>query len=270
MWRAIDLDRASWSEAPAQREEFGGERVVSVGGVAAGPHGVALSGSWINSADRSSAAVWTSSDGLDWHRNDSDPALAGIPPELPQASDVADAPAGLVLVGRAPAPTSGDPTAEHGAVWWSADGNHWVRTLTAQVATRGAQVSIDRVRFGGGHYVAVGSISRNQRVELGEWTSVDGRNWRQVPTAVGLPPGSPSITGLALLDNELVVGAVTRGGAILLAKHGSRPWRRIPLPAQAPPAPQRVDVAATGQAVAIVVRANETSGLWWVPLGTFG
>ena len=270
MWRATDLNMASWSEAPAQREEFGGENVVSVGAVAAGPHGVALSGSWINSADRSSAAVWTSTDGVDWRRNDSDPAFAGIPPELPQASDIADAPPGLVLVGRAPAPTSGDPTAEHGAIWWSADGTRWVRTLTAQVTALDAQVSIDRVHFGGGRYVAVGSIRRKQRTELGEWTSDDGRSWRQIPTGVSLPGGSTSITGLALLDNEVLVGAVTHSETILLVKRGAARWTRIPLPAEAPPAPDRLEVAATRQTVAIVVRGASMSGLWWAPRGAVG
>lgn len=270
MWMSTTLDAASWSEAPALREEFGGENVVSVGGVSAGPHGVALSGSWINRADRSSAAIWTSTNGLDWQRNDSDPAFAGVPPELPQASDIADARPGLVLVGRAPAPTPDDPTAEHGAIWWSADGSSWARTLTAQVASRDAQVSIDRVRFGGGRYVAVGSISRQQRVELGEWVSDDGRRWSQLPTGVSLPGGTISITGLAVLDNDLLVGVVSHRGAMLLVKHGAQRWAQIPLPAQAPPVPERLEVAATPQAVAIVVRATGMSGLWWAPLSAVG
>lgn len=270
MWTATELNPARWSEAPALREEFGGENVVSIGGVAAGPHGAALAGSWINSADRSSAAVWTSTDGRSWRRNDSDPAFAGIPPELPQASDIADAPPGLVMVGRAPAPAPGDPTAEHGAIWWSADGRSWARTLTVQIASRDAQVSIDRVRFGGGRFVAVGSIRREQRVELGEWVSRDGRSWRQISTGASLPRGSTSITGLAVLDNEILVGAVTDNGAILLLKKAARRWTRVPLPAQAPHAPEGLQVAATRQAVAIVVRAPGMSGLWWAPLGAVG
>jgi hypothetical protein len=255
-----------WQEASVGREVFGGENVVGIGNVTAGPHGVFLAGSWSAAGERSSAAVWASADGLTWSRNDHDPTFAGDPSELPQASDVADGPAGVVLVGRAPAPAPGDPTAEHGAIWWSATGSGWARVLVAKGNSRGTQISIDRVRYSGGRYVAAGTVEVRGAATLGVWTSCDGVNWRDEPTHILLSSGpAPSVTGLAVIGDAIVVGAVADHRAVLWRVRPGGRWERIGLPSDAP-AGSDIDVTATPRAIAVAAHETNESGAWWTPV----
>ena len=266
MWTGSARSPAVWQEAPVTREVFGGENVVGIGGMTVGPHGVFLAGSWSTAGERASAAVWTSPDGLVWTRNDRDPAFVGYPPELPQASDVADSPGGVVMVGRAPTPSPGDPTAEHGAIWWSADGTRWERVLVAKGASRGTQISIDRVRYGDGRYVAAGTIESRGSAALDIWMSCDGINWRDQPTHISLSGGpTSSVTGLAVVGDAVVVGAVADQRPVLWeARRGGR-WKKVGLPADSPPGAD-IDVTATPGAIAIAVRRTNDSGAWWAPV----
>lgn len=263
MWTETSRSPSVWEEARVGREVFGGENVVGIGGMAVGPHGVFLAGGWSRDGERSSAAVWTSPDGLAWSRDDNDAAFLGDPPELPQAADVADAPAGVVVVGRAPAPAPGNPTAEDGAIWWSADGHRWTRVLEAKGGARGTQISIDRVGFGRGRYVAAGTIETPGSVKLAVWTSCDGSSWREQSTGVHLSSGSvSSVTGLAVVGDAIVVGAVAGGRPVLWeARHSGR-WERLRLPADSPSGAV-IDVTATTTALAIAARQTDASGAWW-------
>jgi hypothetical protein len=181
-----------------------------VGGLAAGPHGFTIAGTWVNAANRAVATVWRSADGRTWQRNDTDPALGGATGEYTSAVAVADAPWGLAVVGSALAPTPADPAAQRGALWQSTDGTTWDRVGAGDTSleAHATQVRVDHVVAFGAGWVAVGSRTTPTSSAMVLWSWRPG-NRLQATTVEA--PGPVSATVLAASGTELVVGALAGG-----------------------------------------------------------
>ncbi len=199
-----------WQEVPVLRELFGGENVVGLGGLAGGPHGFTIAGTWVNPSNRAVATVWRSPDGRHWQRNDTDPALGGTRGEYTSAVAVADAASGLAVVGSALAPTPADPAAQRGALWQSTDGTTWARVGAGDPSLQGhaTQVRADHVVAFDGGWVAVGARTTPTSAAVVIWWW--GRGSQLVSTAVTVP-GPVTATALAVAGDELLVGALAGG-----------------------------------------------------------
>lgn len=263
VWRARGDPPLTWDESPTLREQFGGENVVGIGGLAGGPHGFTIAGAWINTAGRSSAVVWRSPDGRSWARNDTDPTFVGAGGELPQAVDVADSTDGVVVVGRAPNPSPADPVAQDGAIWWSGDGARFRRVLAASPRGPGAQISIDAVRVADGRYVAAGTDSVHGRTTLALWSSDDGQRWVSEPTGVLLSARAPaSVTALALRGHAIFVAAVVEGHPSVWERDGAHRWANVPVAGIPGGGVRTVALAADSSAVAVSAIGDRSSALW--------
>ena len=175
-WERVDGDAAvwtsvdglSWSRVPHDDDVFGGERNQAIGDVtAAGPGLVAVGrdgphAAWDNSP-RQAAAVWTSTDGLQWSRVPHDDAVFGV--GGPAMIGVTPGGPGLVAVGwssphDAPAP-----------VWTSPDGLVW--SPVTHDNRQEMSGTMTAVTAGGPGLVAVGA----QGTGAAAWTSPDGITW---------------------------------------------------------------------------------------------
>jgi len=65
---------------------FGGPHAIATNDAAAVPGTALMVGQWDGPSGRYGAAVWTSADGVTWHRNAEDPALASAPGEQTSAA----------------------------------------------------------------------------------------------------------------------------------------------------------------------------------------
>jgi hypothetical protein len=158
-----------WSQVPQDEEVFTAHmQSVTVGG----PGLVAVGG---NEEDESSAAVWTSVDGITWSRVSHDEEVFG---GAVMVSVTVGGP-GLVAVGW-----DEYEDESSAAVWTSVDGITWSRVSHDDEVFGGAVM--DSVTVGGPGLVAVGQ-SLFERVNGGDgtaaavWTSVDGITWTHVP-----------------------------------------------------------------------------------------
>lgn len=101
-------------------EVFGGEHAIAVNGETARSGTDLIVGQWDGPGGRYGAAVWTSSDGVRWTRNASDPALVSAPGEQTAARGGAAGPDGFIVVGdtlRGGATTALSWTSPDGRVW---------------------------------------------------------------------------------------------------------------------------------------------------------
>lgn len=270
-WVAVNRAATSWQEVPTRRELFGGENVVAIGGLAGGPHGFTVAGTWSNKADRPVATVWRSGDGRSWQRDDADPSLTGARGQFTAALDVADGPTGLAAVGSVLTVSPANPYAERGALWESRDGSVWdhVGDEDGRLGRPGEQVRVDLVAALGGGWIATGSRTTPGSSALMVWS------WgpRGRPAATALAAAGPvHATALAVSDTAVVVGGVAGGRPVLWEARTSGGlrvgrWRRVALPSQ----PRvggatRVLVAARGPSVLLVVGTSAGSWLWSVRL----
>jgi hypothetical protein len=99
---------------------------MSIVGAAAGSGTSLLVGQWQGPNDRPDAAVWVSTDGVRWTRQDDDPALASAESEQLRARGVTHATGGFITVGDVSTPATGRLTVAPVA-WTSADGHGWRR-----------------------------------------------------------------------------------------------------------------------------------------------
>jgi hypothetical protein len=116
-------DSAGLVEHEQPFEMFGGPHAIATNDAAALPGTALLVGQWDGPTGRYGAAVWTSPDGVTWHRDADDPALASAPGEQTSALGAAAGPTGFLAVGDT----------LHGAqltpvVWTSPDGGAWHRS----------------------------------------------------------------------------------------------------------------------------------------------
>lgn len=143
-WTSSDTG-ASWSTAPTTADlarPHGTARMTSIvawdGGFVSGGYQDILA------TGRSLAEIWTSADGLDWHRvSDTGPAFSGA-----HIFGLATDGKRLVAVG-----TTGDQFRGPAGVWTSTDGQRWT-VVTSSAFTAGAMAG---VAAGGPGFVAVGS-----------------------------------------------------------------------------------------------------------------
>jgi hypothetical protein len=188
-------DGITWSRVPHYEAIFGGETGAWMSSVTAGGPGlVAVGSQW--SLGVSTAAVWTSPDGITWSRvphNETVFAEAGM-------RSVIAAGAGLVAVGSA---------GSDAAVWTSPDGITWSRVPHDEAIFGGeANYGISSVTAARPGLVAVGGSSFGQEDGQGAvWTSPDGVTWSRVPHNEAVFGGQP----------EVGMGSVTVGGPGLVA-----------------------------------------------------
>ena len=127
----------------------------------------------------SSAAVWTSPDGLAWTAVPDDEAVFADG----YMSSVTQGGPGLVAVGQV-----GRPESTVAAVWTSPDGLAWTRVPHDDAVFGGedGNASMSSVTTGGPGLVAVGSDAPDVQSTRGAggaavWTSPDGATWTRVP-----------------------------------------------------------------------------------------
>jgi hypothetical protein len=253
----------SWAEVPTLRELFGGENVLTLGGLAGGVHGFFLAGTWINAANRQVATVWRSADGTQWSRNDTDAALAGGPGEITSALDTADSQSGIVTVGTALDSTSAHPGAQRGAIWWSPDGRGWQREASDDPSLSAAdQTTVQIVSATPDGWLAAGIRTTPAGSVPRVWSSPDAVHW----TPDNLPssgPGDLVVTGIATSGAWRFVSGVRNRQPVLWATR-TRTWRPVGMPdGVAPGALRSVLVAAQGASVLIVLRGDARSTVWW-------
>jgi hypothetical protein len=140
-----------------------------------------LAAGTVDAGSHTDGAVWTSPDGINWHRE--------VPPGNPfsgpadhRINGLALTPSGAVLaVGGARSGPAWLP-----AAWISPDGNNWSQPSEAlPAATRPQPVQggavVRAVTATGSALVAVGGSSTAQRL----WVSPDGQSWTEAPLPAG-------------------------------------------------------------------------------------
>jgi len=168
----LSVDGISWSRvwqgAAVHDAEFGSGP--SVDSLALGSDGlIAGVGSAYNESGDGVAAVWVSSNAVDWTRVDPESAeFASDAGHGTFMSDVVWGPTGFVAVG-------GD--GGRSAVWTSTDGFAWARIDTTQAPIGSAWPLTALTALDDG-YVAAGPDQNAEVVTL--WTSTDGTSWDRV------------------------------------------------------------------------------------------
>lgn len=171
VWTSVD--GIIWSRVPHDESIFGGDAAQSIYDVVAGGPGLVAVGRdgderpWDNSFG-SSAAVWTSVDGVTWSRVPHDESVFAPGGNKLMLSVTVGGP-GLVAVG---AQSPGGPMDT--PAWTSPDGFTWTR-VPDDVAVRGVMTGVTAE---GPALVAVGLDPSGAGAA---WTSVDGITWSQVP-----------------------------------------------------------------------------------------
>lgn len=158
------------------------------------------------------AAVWTSRDGLAWHRSQDFP-------DAPDSTidDITLGPAGVVAVGSA---TTGRGLVP--AVWISADGLTW-EPVDDPDLTAGEMAA---VAGGPAGYVALGSDIETTDANV-VWTSIDGRDWSapQTADAFGLQPSVSDV--IRRPEMYLAFGARDEQAALWVSADGMA-WDTAP------------------------------------------
>jgi hypothetical protein len=264
-WTAAPATAGSvWQEVLADRELFGGPSIVAIGdgangGLTSGPHGYHIAGTWIGPDNRVVAAVWSSSDGTRWARDDVDPAFSGGPSAQSYGMDIADSATGLLMVGTTAVPSPADPTREVGSLWFSPDGHGW-RRLPA--LTDGPRVVVDAVGATTGGWVAAG-----QRTSGGTERPVVWVVGRDLVSGGATLPGPPSVvTDLAVTPTREWAAGVTAAGAPVVwdapVRQGQPAgWHAVVAPAAGPGWEQARLAAAGGQVVLVLFDAGR-SEVW--------
>ncbi len=260
---------ATWQEALADRELFGGPDIVALGNITAGPHGYTVAGTWVGPAGHPGAAVWRSADGIRWVRNDTDPALSGRPGETPLALDVADNGRGVLVVGTVSAPVPGQAGHQRGAMWYSPTGVSWVRLFGADPhLDQPGQTAITAVEALGDGWVAGGTIVDGARSRPMIW-SVDTNlrlRAQALPFAAGQPP--VALSGLTVSATMAVAAGVAGGQPLFWdapVDHGQLgTWQRLQPgpPGPAPTGLRTVAVAAGPGGVTALLSSPTTSQVW--------
>jgi class 3 adenylate cyclase len=173
------------------------------------------------------AAVWISSDGVEWTRVPHDEAVFGGSQDQVLQRVTATA-SGFVAVGSDS--SGGDHDA---AVWFTTDGVSWVREGREQQALEGDadQQMRDAVALEDGRLVAVGYDGLKGDYDAAAWIGTRGR-WRRIPipAAVARGPGDQIMTSVTAFEGGLVVsGREIQGGidgVIWYVTEGGK-WSRV-------------------------------------------
>jgi hypothetical protein len=261
----------TWQEVVANRELFGGPSIVAIGddaggGLTSGPHGYHIAGTWIDPDNRVVATVWSSPRGTGWVRNDLDPAFSAGPDTQSYGADIADSPAGLLMVGTTAEPSPSDPTREVGSLWYSPDGDHW-RRLPALSGAQQVAVDVDRPidinqTGGGGGWLVAGQATSAGVARPIVWAV--SRDLGVSPTRL---PGPPAVvTDLAVTPAAVWAAGVTRTGTPVVWKAPVRAGRPSGWQLVGPPAAgggwEQARLAVAGGQVVLVLFDVSRSEVW--------
>jgi hypothetical protein len=180
---ATSIDGSSWSETAP-----GAMTGASIGGLAAGPTGLAAVGQV-----GGQATVWTSTDGRTWTR-------IASPPTGGTLSDVAQINSRWVAVG------SGGGRA---MAWTSSDGTAW-RPVPTGSGLDGS--TAERIVAVGSQLVALGQSTSGDGAA---WLSADGTSWTRLVT--GDLFKRAALTAVASVNGRLVLFGVDASGQAILA-----------------------------------------------------
>ncbi|MCJ7780221.1 MAG: hypothetical protein MUQ27_05300, partial [Acidimicrobiia bacterium] len=144
---------------------------------------------------RADAAVWVSSDGVDWTRVGADSAFRESAAQSMRAVTVGGP--GFVAVGTAERLHQDEP-----AVWLSQDGYSWDRVDDSSGAfDTGTFASMWDVAAGGPGLVAVGYVGIMDAFDAAVWVSPDGTAWTRVTDDSFTGDSTKNMTGIATLDD---------------------------------------------------------------------
>jgi len=204
------------------------------------------------------AAIWTSSDGLDWDRAPPSRSLAGR--DSRELWAVAEFDNRII---------AGGAVGRSAAIWTSTDGVGWSRVTGPNdfIASSNERALIRGIAIGGPGVIAVGEADNDAAI----WTSSDGENWSKVNNPGVL--GGEGTQGIAnVIDSQLGLVAVGfdmggesinflgRGseedmnGVVWISEDGLQ-WQRIDTPDFGGPGFQELtDIAQWGNGLVAVGR----------------
>lgn len=249
----------TWKEALAGRELFGGPNIVALGNIAA----ARTATPWPAHGSVPPAIRWRSTDGTQWVRNDTDPALAGQPGETPLALDVADNRRGVLVVGSASAPIPGHAGHQRGTMWFSPTGVSWVRLFGADAPLdQASQTAVTAVRAVGDRWVAAGTVGDRPMI----WSvDTDLRLRAQALPFTGQPP--IAVSGLTVSATMAVAAGVAGGQPVFwdapVEHERLGRWRSVaPERGRGPAGLRTVAVAAGPGGVTAILSGPTTSQVW--------
>ena len=169
-------------------------------------------------AERRTAAVWVSDDGLDWQLVSDGPAFDDA-----RATGIAATRTSLVAVG-----TAGPVASGRAVAWVSGDGQRWSR-IDSPAFDAGQMRAVTAAASG---FVAVGSAVANDRAVA--WTSPDGRAWSVAQPSRDLEAAGNAIRMSAVAtDGAGLIAAgwksdAGNGSGVVWRSEDGRAWRRLP------------------------------------------
>lgn len=251
-----------WSEKLAPRELFGGPDIVGYGGMATGPGGFFLAGTWSDSRGHAEASVWGSPDGSRWSRASAQ-TFEGTTGETPFGEGVADNEHGVVLIATAEAPTNRDPASQHGAAWFSGDGASWARLGPGVPgrSTFGAVVAETN------DWVIAGTIGSSGRERAAVWTVGTDVSIHPARPLPGPPTSHVRITAAWSSGSRTFVAGVADGHpALWSAPNGASgipsKWSRIQTPPGSLADLQRVSGSSSPGSTLLVMIGKASSEVW--------
>jgi hypothetical protein len=203
-------DGVAWTRVPHDEAVFGGPDYQEMQGVVVLGSNIIAVGVDASGGD-ADAAVWTSSDGVNWNRVVAGESALGGPGGQAMLRVAAGGP-GLVAVGFDDATGEFDWDA---AVWTSPDGVTWTRVPHDEALFGGDrnQVMLGVVTADVG-LVAIGWDRSGEDVDAAVWTSPDGLTWTRVPhdEAVFGGPRNQRMVGVVGGDAGVVVVGFDESG----------------------------------------------------------
>ena len=266
VWDAKEPGDDDWTEIVEDREFFGGPAIVGFGGTASGPHGYFVAGTWTSPSGALVASVWSSPDGVTWSRDATDPSFAGQAGQVPFVNGIADAPAGVLMVGTAGTPTRADPGAERGVLWYSPDGRRWSRVDAARISLLLPDSEFGAVAATADGWLVGGESRTDGAARPVAWFVPAGR-----PTGrpVSLDRGgsaSVTVTSVAVDRSRAVVAAVIHGHVEMWTAtvHDGVPgrWSGMEAPPSSPVSLLRVVVSISPTAIAVDLVGKAGSEVW--------
>ena len=204
-------DGLTWSRAPRDQIASDADERSLMSAVTRGGPGLVAVGQ-IGEFPSTSAAVWTSPDGVTWSRVPHDDSVLGGEGGYKMEAVTAGGP-GLVAVGtHRPVPTESDA-----AVWNSPDGIVWSRASAdgARFGGEGSQ-RMRSVTLVGSSLFAAGS-SEDSDLDAAFWVSSDGITWSRLEddSEVFGGDGTQGVIGATASDQGLVAVGGDNGGAAI-------------------------------------------------------
>lgn len=214
----------TWQRTVPDPAVWGSDAATMVFGSAVVPGGGPLVAVGVDRrASPSTAAVFTSTDGVDYQRVDPAAVHAGTATLSAETAmrDVVATPTGLVAVGFDFSPTGADVPAStdangaevgatRSAVWRSTDARTWDRVGAGPDAALASSLMTHVIEIPGG------LLALGQEPQTGAgiaWTSPDGTTWQRIPAASGLTgAGKVAFQTAAVTPQGILVAGSVRVG----------------------------------------------------------